>query len=196
MTGLKQGRNVVTLLIVGLVMFLGIHLLPAFVPFRNGLVEKMGENAYKGMFTLISVAGLVLIVWGFSRAPFVPVYVPPTWGRTVAMVLMPLSLILFAAANMPGHIRHKLKHPMLIGTFLFAVSHLVVNGDLRSVMLFGCFGVYAVVDMASELARGKTLIGDKPPALSKDIMAVVGGLVIAAVLAYFHGRLFGVAIIY
>ena len=184
------------MLTVGLVMFLGIHLLPAFVPFRDGLVQKMGENGYKGMFSVISLVGLILIVWGFSRAPFVHVYVPPEWGRSAALLLMPLSLILFAAANMPGHIRHKLKHPMLIGTLLWAVAHLLVNGDLRSVLLFGSFAVYSAVDIGSELARGKTLIGSKPPAFSKDIMAVVGGLVITAVLAYLHGRLFGVAIIY
>ncbi|MEM9300719.1 MAG: NnrU family protein [Pseudomonadota bacterium] len=183
-----------TLLIIGLVLFLGIHLVPVTVPLRTALVGKLGDNGYKGLFSLVSLAGLVAIVMGFSRAPYVPVYDPVPWARSAAYGVMSIVFVLLAAANMPGHIRRVLKHPMLIATILWSTAHLLANGDQRSVLLFGAFLAYAVVDMISEITRGKTLIGPKPASWKKDLMAVVGGLVLYAVVAKFHGHLFGVPI--
>ncbi|MDX1570017.1 MAG: NnrU family protein [Xanthomonadales bacterium] len=184
-----------TLLIIGLVLFLGIHLVPAVPPLRAGLVGAMGENGYKGLFALLSLAGLVVIVMGYARAPYVHVYNPMPGAKHLAMTVMPIVFILLAAANMPGKIRATLKHPMLIAVLLWAGAHLLANGDLRSILLFGSFAAYAVVDLISELARGKTLIGDKTPTARKDLMAVVGGLLVFAVFMYFHGALFGVALV-
>lgn len=183
-----------TLLIIGLVLFLGIHSLPIVPPLRNGLFNRLGEKGYKTVFSLVALAGLVLIVFGWKQAPYEVVYDPPAWGRHLAMSLVPLAFILLAAANMPGYIRYKLKHPMLIGTLLWAIAHLAANGDRRSIILFGAFAVYAVVDFISESARGRTLIGHKPPRAAMDAAAVAGGIVLAAVVMYFHGSLFGVPI--
>ncbi len=183
-----------TLLIVGLVLFLGIHAVPMVPPLRNGLVSAMGENGYKGLFSIVSLAGLVVIVLGWQRAPIVQLYTPCPYGRTMAMAFMPIVFVLLAAANMPGHIRRVLKHPMLIATILWAVAHLAANGDQRSAILFGSFLAYAVINIISEMARGKTLIGTKPVSWKKDLMAVVGGFVLYAIVAKFHGSLFGVAI--
>jgi len=179
-------------LVLGLLLFFAMHLVPTVPALRAGLVARLGENGYKLAFSLASLAGLVLIVVGWQRAPYEPVYAPPAWGRHLAMVLVPVALVLLAAANMPGHIRYRLKHPMLIGVLLWAFAHLAANGDLRSIVLFGAFAAYALVDMLSEIARGKTLVGPKPPRAAMDAAALAGGLAVAALLAYFHGALFGV----
>lgn len=184
-----------TLLIVGLIVFLGIHLVPVVTPLRAGLVGALGENRYKGVFGLLSLVGLVLIVVGFARAPYVHVYAPMPGAKHLAMTVMPFVFFLLAAANMPTLTRQKLKHPLLIAILLWAGVHLLANGDQRSILLFGGFAAYAVIDMISEIARGKTLIGDKPVSWKKDLMAAVGGLLVYAVVFGLHGWLFGVALI-
>lgn len=184
-----------TLLIIGLLLFLGIHSLPMATTTRDGLQQRLGENRYKGLFTLISLVGLVLIVWGYSRAPFQPVYAPVNGALGVAHGVMPIALILLAAANMPTHIRRVLKHPMLIGVLLWSGVHLMANGDLRSILLFGGFGLYAVIDLISEIRRGRDLIGGKPARWPMDLAAVVGGLVLYGLLLYFHGTLFGMPVL-
>ncbi|MFE8069939.1 NnrU family protein [Marinobacteraceae bacterium S3BR75-40.1] len=181
-------------LILGLVLFLGVHSVPMVGGLRSALLTRLGENGYKGLFSVVSLVGLVLIVWGFARAPFEPVYDPVGFGRPVAHAVMPFVFILLAAANMPGHIRRVLRHPMLIGVLLWAIVHLLNNGDMRSLWLFGAFGVYAVIDMFSEISRGKTLIGQKPAKGTMDLAAVVGGLVVFYLVARFHDVLFGVPV--
>lgn len=183
-----------TLLIVGLVLFLGTHLVPTLPPLRSQLLGALGEKGYKAAFSVASLAGLVVIVLGWQRAPYVPVFNPVPGARTAALAIMPFAFVLLAAANMPGHIRRVLKHPMLIGVGLWALVHLLANGDLRSIILFGAFLAYAVLDLASEVARGKTLIGGKPASWKKDVMAVVGGFVLYGLVAHFHPWLFGVSV--
>ena len=183
------------LFLLGIALFIGIHLVPVVPPLRSALMKTLGEMPYKGLFTLLAVAGLVLIVMGWSDASTAPVYEPPAWGRHLAFSLVPIAFILFAAANMPGHIRYRLKHPMLIGTVLWACAHLSANGDERSVTLFGAFAIWAIIDLISEIARGRTLIGAKAPRVSMDIAAVVGGLLVAGAIMHFHGKLFGMPLI-
>jgi len=179
------------ILITGMILFLGIHLLPTLNPLRQLVLNKFSEKAYKGLFTLISVLGLILIIYGFSSAEFIHVYTPPVWGRHLAFTLVPIALILFAAANMPGHIRKTLKHPMLIGTLLWSVAHLSANGDRRTLILFGGFALWALIDLISVSIRRKTLGGGKPIHIKYDLMAVGGGILVAGVIFYFHGLLFG-----
>ena len=111
------------------------------------------------------------------------------------MFAVPVSLVLLAAANMPTHIRAVLKHPMLIGVLLWAIAHLLSNGDLRSVMLFGSFAGFAVFDLVSAEVRGKRPSTEKPPRLAMDAIAVVAGLVAAGLFMVFHGALFGVPVL-
>ena len=180
-----------TLLVAGLALFVAVHLLPSVVPLRDVLVARLGAGAYRGLFSLVAAAGLVLVVWGFSRAPFEPLYNAPAWGRQVAIVAVPVALVLLAAANMPTHIRAVLRHPMLLGVLLWAIAHLLSNGDLRSVVLFGGFAGYAVIDLISVVARGKRPSTEKAPRLAMDGVAIVAGLVAAGLLTYFHTALFG-----
>ena len=183
-----------TLLVAGLALFVVLHLIPSAPPLRAGLVARMGEMPYRGVFALIAFASLAMVVWGFSQAPYEPVYSPPVWGRHAALTLVPLALVLFAAANMPTHIRAFVQHPMLLGLLLWALAHLAANGDLRSVTLFGTFAGFAVVAAVSAVARGKRPATDKAPRLAMDGAALVSGLVAAGVFAYFHSALFGMPV--
>ncbi|MCY3754217.1 MAG: NnrU family protein [Alphaproteobacteria bacterium] len=184
-----------TLLVAGLALFIVLHLVPSIAPLRAGLVAGMGEKTYRGVFSALAFAGLAMIVWGYSAAPFEPVYAPPDWGRQAAMWVVPAALVLFAAANMPTHIRSIVRHPMLLGLLLWALAHLAANGDLRSLLLFGGLAGFSVVAAASAVARGKRPPADKPPRLAMDAAALVAGLVVAGLLAYFHAALFGVPVL-
>ena len=180
-----------TLLVVGLVLFFVLHLIPSAASLRAALVEGLGEKPYRGVFAAIALASLAMIVWGFSRAPVELQYVPPTWGRHVAMTVVPIALVLFAAANMPTHIRALVRHPMLLGLLLWALAHLLANGETRSVVLFGGFALFAVVETVSAVARGKAPPAEPAPRYAMDAAAVVGGLLVAGLLMRFHGALFG-----
>lgn len=183
-----------TLLVAGLVLFFAVHLIPSFAPLRAALVGGLGEKPYRGLFSAVSLASLALIVWGFSRAPFEPIYAPPLWGRHAAMTVVPIALVLFAAANMPTHIRALVRHPMLLGLLLWAIAHLFANGELRSVVLFGAFALFAVVETVSAVARGKVFPAEPAPRFTMDAAAVVGGLLVAGLLMRFHGALFGMPV--
>ena len=185
-----------TLLVAGIVMFIGVHLIPCVVPLRTALVARLGPGHYRGLFSLAALAGLVIVVLGFARAPVEPLlYAAPGWGRQIAMFTVPVAIVLFAAANIPTHIRAVLRHPMLLGLLLWATAHLISNGDLRSVVLFGSFAGYAVVDLVSAVARGNRPSTDKAPSIGMDGAAIVAGLIAAVLLTVFHGTLFGVPII-
>ncbi len=179
------------ILILGLAVFIGLHLIPAVPALRTALIGGFGESKYRFLFSLVAFVGLAIIVWGYSSADFRPVYEPAAWGRSLAFGLVPIALILFAAANMPTHIRAIVRHPMLAGLFLWALVHLAANGDLRSVLLFGALGVYAVVATISAVMRTQQPSESKPPRWSMDAAAVVAGVVVAGLLAKFHGTLFG-----
>lgn len=184
-----------SLLVAGLALFVVLHLIPSVPPLRAGLVARMGDRGYRGGFALIAFASLAMVVGGYAAAPFEPVYSPPGWGRPAAMWLVPAAFVLFAAANMPTHIRSVVRHPMLLGLLLWALAHLAANGDLRSVTLFGVFAGFAVVAAASAVARGKRPPDDKAPRLAMDAAALGSGIVAAGVFAYFHAALFGMPVL-
>ena len=179
-------------LIAGLVLFFGIHLLPSAVSLRARLMDRLGANRYKGIYALVAAAGLTLIIVGKAYAPFEPVYAPPAWGRHVAHVLMLPSLILFAGANMPTNIKRFIRHPMLWGTVLWSGSHLLANGDRASLYLFGCFLAFALFDMLSANKRGAALSHTKYP-LKGEIKTVAAGVVAYLVFGFLHPFMFKVA---
>lgn len=183
-----------SLLVAGLVLFIALHLIPSAPRLRATLVERLGEKPYRGVFAVIALASLAIIVWGFSQAPREPLYLVPTWGRHAAMTVVPIAVVLFAAANMPTHIRALLRHPMLLGLLLWALAHLLANGEARSVVLFGGFALFALVETVSAVARGKSPPSDPAPRFAMDAAAAVGGLLVAGLLMRFHGALFGMPI--
>ena len=180
-----------SLLVAGLVLFLALHLIPSAPKLRLALVERLGEKPYRGVFGVIALVSLGIIVWGFSSAPREAWYAPPLWGRHAAFTVVPIALVLFAAANMPTHIRARVRHPMLIGLLLWALVHLLANGEARSVVLFGGFAIFALVELASAVARGKNPPADPAPRFAMDAAAVVGGVLVTGILVRFHGALFG-----
>src|SRR6478672_12651328 len=183
-----------TLLILGIIVFLGVHLLPTLPDLRIRLLGRLGENGYRALFSTLSMLGFVLIVWGFAKAPVIQVWSPPDWTRYVAMVLMVPVFILLIAAYVPGEIKAKVKHPFLVAIKTWALAHLIANGDLASIILFGSFLAYAVYDRISLKHRTATRLipvpATGPP--FNDIVAVVGGLVLYVVfLVWLHPLLIG-----
>src|SRR6185436_20244747 len=179
-------------LILGLVFFLGIHVVPAVPSLRAGWVARLGEKLYKGLFSLVSGVGLVLIIWGYAVAPRGDqLFAPSMAAREAAPFVMIVSFILLAAANMPSHLRQALKHPMLIGVGLWAVTHLLANGHAKATLLFGAFLAYAVLDLGSAVARGA--VKRSVPKRKYDFIAVGGGTALALLVMLFHRVLFGVA---
>lgn len=185
-------------LILGLVIFLGVHSVEIFSPtFRSNAVARMGEGAYKGIYSLISIASFVLLVWGYGVARQDPIllYAPPVWMRHVTALLMLPVFPLFLAAYLPGRIKTTLKHPMLVSIKLWAFAHLLSNGMLADLLLFGGFLAWAVADRISLKRRPVVRPVPGPPPLKyNDLVAVVGGLALYVIFVmWLHLKLIGVS---
>ncbi len=182
------------LLIIGFVIFTGMHLVPSVPALRSVLVRTIGEMPYKAGFATISFLGLGLMIYGMTQADFVPVWEPVSWGRVTAAPLMVISLVLIGASHASTNIKRFTRHPMLWGMVIWSVAHLLNNGDQASVILFGGLGLYSLVGMLSQTLRGTALSSERV-AVSQDIKAVVIGVVVYAVLLFLHPYLFGVAVV-
>ncbi len=180
------------LLILGIIIFFSIHLVP-ILPIKNILINRLGENKYKGLFSIIALVGLLIIIYGFSRADFYPIWDPLPYSKEIALALMPISMILLAAANIQTNIKKFIKHPMLIAILIWSFVHLIANGDLRSIILFGSFGLYALIDIFFSKKVLTTNIEVKYT-LSKDIMVIIIGLVAYLIIVYYHQFIAGVTI--
>ena len=178
----------------GLVLFFCLHLLPTSSDVRQSLIERLGHYPYLALYSLLSAAGLGLMILGYSNMGHEQLWSPFNIGRPAAMAIMPIAFILLLAAYLPCHLRSKLKHPMLIATALWGSVHLLANGDLASSLLFGSFLGYALLDMALAKPRS-SLVPKAAPRAIFDLVAVIGGLLIAAAVMHSHGKLFGVALI-
>jgi uncharacterized membrane protein len=187
-------------MILGLVLFLGVHTLTTQRKLRAQVIGSMGEGGYKIGYMLVSFAGLALIVWGFGvyRATgWINVWSPPTFLKHIALVLMLPAVILVVASYIRGRIYTTLKHPMLAGIKLWAASHLLANGDLGSIILFGSFLGWAVFDRISLKHRPDA--GAPPIPVGgpgNDLIAVAVGVVAYLALAFvFHPAAIGVAVV-
>lgn len=185
------------ILIAGLVIFLGVHSLHMFAPgFRERAVARIGLWPWKGVYSLVALAGFVLVVYGFGLARAAPhlLYVPPAWLRHLNALFTLLALVLVAAAYVPrNHLKQWLGHPMLAGVKLWALGHLLATGFLHDVVLFGAFLVWAIADFAVSRRRDRTagtLYPRGTPAC--DALAVVVGVAAWAVFAFaLHTLLIG-----
>src|SRR5712692_11918781 len=187
-------------MILGLVLFLGVHTLTTQREVRAQVIAASGEGGYKIGYTLVSLLGLALIVWGFARyraAGMWNVWYPPTAFKHIAVALMLPAVILVVAAYIRGRIYTALKHPMLTGVKLWAAAHLLANGDLGSIILFGSFLGWAVFDRIS--LKHRTDSGAPPIPVgggSNDLIAVAVGLVAYLALAFaFHPVVIGVPVV-
>ena len=172
------------LLLAGLATFFAVHLLPTRPAVRDGVAAKLGGSGYQALFSVASVVGLILIVMGYGQMKLAPssinpqLWVPPTWTRHLAYLLMLASFILLVAAYVPSNIRDRAKHPMLAAVKIWALAHLLVRGDLAGLILFGSFLAWAVYDRISlkHRANARGPLGNAPGPLRGAIIAVVGGL--------------------
>ena len=182
-------------LIAGLVIFMGIHVLTSMRSARARVIAGLGEGAYKGLYSLLSFVGFGLIIYGMSQAPVIRLWDSPNWGRYAAIWFMPIALILIFAAYIPGNIKRLTAHPMLWGVTLWALLHLLTNGDVAGLLLFGSFGLYALYAMYSQTLRGARP-AQSPRAIGGDIAAIVVGGIAYGLLLKYHANLFGASVWY
>jgi uncharacterized membrane protein len=188
------------LLILGLLVFFGVHTLTSLRDTRAALIGRLGENGYKGLYSLVSLAGLALIVWGYARyraTGWIDVWHPPVAFRHITLLLMLPAVILVVTSYIRGRIYTTLKHPMLAGIKLWAAAHLLANGDLGSIVLFGSFLAWAVYDRISLKHRADA---GAPPipvgGAGNDVIAVAVGVVVYLALAFaFHPLVIGVPVV-
>jgi uncharacterized membrane protein len=184
-----------SLLVAGLVLFFGIHSISILADgWRNSTAARMGEGPWKGLFSLAAIAGFVLMAYGFGLARQDPVvlYSPAGWARFLAVILMiPVFPLLFAA-YLPGRLKALAKHPMLLAIKFWALAHLLANGNLGDVLLFGSFLAWAVADRISLKRRVARPLPGPAPSLRNDLLAVIAGLAVYALfILWAHARLFG-----
>ncbi|HEY2256363.1 MAG TPA: NnrU family protein [Variovorax sp.] len=187
-----------SLFVLGLVLFLGIHSVSIVAPaWRDAQIRQRGEGIWKGLYSVVSVVALVLLIYGYGQARQAPIqlYTPPTALRHLALLLLLPVFPLFLAAYLPGRIQRMARHPMLLSVKLWATAHLLANGTLADVLLFGGFLVWAIADRISVKRRAvQHQVPGAPPGALNDVIALVVGLMVyAAFLFWVHVWLIGVS---
>ena len=187
-----------TILVLGLVVFLGNHIFVTFRDARARLMARFGQNGYRALFSVVAIVGLALIVWGYGdyRAHgMIPVWSPPAFMRHITVTLMLFAAIFMVAGFIPSHIKMKLKHPMLASVKTWALAHLLVNGDLGSIVLFGSFLAWGVYSRIAAKRRGDKGATSAPAGWTNDIIVVVVGLALFFALGFwFHPHVIGVKV--
>jgi uncharacterized membrane protein len=191
-----------TMLIGGLALFFIVHLVPMLPSLRAGLVERLGAGPYRGLFSLASIAGLVLIVLGYGQMQGLgrgnpELWIPPVWIKHVVLLLMIPAMILLVAAYVPSRIRSAVRHPMLAALTIWAFAHLLANGDLASLLLFGSFLAFAVIDRISVTTRASPgPLGSAKGGALHDMAVIALGLALYLLILFWgHARLTGVPLL-
>jgi uncharacterized membrane protein len=190
------------LLVGGLAVFLVLHLLPTRPALRMRLVSTLGTPAYRILFSIVSIASFVAIIYGFAATQGLgrgnpQLWVPPTWGKHLTMALMIPAMVLLVAAYVPSRLRRRMAHPMLLAIILWAAAHLLANGDLAGVLLFTSFLAYAVYDLVSATGRSALgPLGQSSGGIRQDAIAVIAGLGLYAFMLFWgHAKLIGVSLL-
>lgn len=192
------------LLLLGIVLFLGAHSLKIVAGPRDALIARLGDKPYRGLYSLLSALGFGLIVYGFHtyrQEGWVQIWTPPVWTRHITITLMWFAFVSLAAmgspkgGSAPSRIRGWLRHPMLVAIKIWALAHLLANGDLGGMILFGSFLAWAVADRISLKRRGD---GGAAPVWSftrADVIALAAGTLAYVAMMFAHPWLIGVAVI-
>lgn len=185
-------------LILGLAIFFATHVFVTFRDARATAIAKLGVGVYRLVFGAFAIAGLALIVWGYGhyRAhEWVQIWTPPAFMRHITIGLMLLAAIFFTAAFIPSHLKAKLRHPVLASVKTWAFAHLLSNGDLGAIILFGSFLAWAVYARIAAKRRGDLGAKDTPAGWFNDILVVVIGIVVFLAFGYaFHPMVIGVPV--
>lgn len=185
-------------LILGLLMFLGMHSARIVAEgWRTQVIAQRGPGVWKGQYTVVSLVGFGLIIWGYGQARLQPVvlWASPVWARHLAGLLVLVALVLLAAAQVPGNgIKARVHHPMVLGVKVWALAHLLANNTLADLLLFGSFLLWAVLDFRSARQRDRAAGTVYPPGnAGRTALTVVVGVAVWAVFAFgAHQWLFGV----
>ena len=186
-------------LILGIIIFLGVHTLTTQREMRTSLIERLGAGPYKGLYSIGSLIGFVLICWGFSmyRANgMIVVWSPPVWTRHLTITLMWFAFVALAAMNpAPSRIRGWLRHPMLVGIKIWALAHLLANGDLGGMILFGSFLAWAVFDRIAVKRRGDMGAVRLSNFTKADAIVLATGTLAFVAMIFLHPYLIGVAVV-
>jgi len=188
------------ILILGLAVFLATHVFVSFREARSSVIERVGMPVYRGLFAIVSLAGLALIIWGYAQYrahDLVQLWTPPAFMRHSTIGLVLFAMLFVVAAFFPSHIKTRLKHPMLAGVKTWALAHLLSNGDLGSVLLFGTFLAWGVYARVAAKRRGDIGAAAKPApdGWTNDIIVVVlGAAVFLALGFWFHPYVIGVPV--
>lgn len=187
-------------MILGLVLFFAAHIFTTKRDARAQAIARLGEGTYKILYSVVSLGGLALIVWGFAHyraTGWIDVWYPPKALKHITLALMLPAVILVVASYLRGRIYATLKHPMLAGIKLWAAAHLLANGDLGSIILFGSFLAWAVYDRIS--LKRRTDAGAPPipvGGIGNDVIAIVVGIIAYLALAFaFHPVVLGIPVI-
>jgi uncharacterized membrane protein len=182
-----------TVLIIGLLLFTLVHLYPSlFVAGRDRLVERLGRQAYRGLFSVAIVAGLILIVIGWRAATPTAVYSPPFVAGPVTAIIVLAAFVFFVATQTPTNIKRYVRHPQMLAVILWSVAHLLVNGDSRSVLLFGGLGVWAILEILLCNRRDGDWRKPDPSPRKWDVITVLAGAIGYFLILFLHETLFGV----
>lgn len=190
------------LLVLGLFIFVGMHLLPTRPELRREIANRFGETAYKAAFSIVSLVGFALVAYGYHKLQIHPgknpqLWQPPAWGRHVTLVLMLPVFPLLVATYLPGRMAGAIRHPMITAVKLWALAHLFVRGDAGSLLLFGALLGWAIYDRISLKPRELAgLVAVRTGPVVNDVAAVFAGLLLYAVFAKWgHPALIGVTVV-
>jgi uncharacterized membrane protein len=190
-------------LIIGLVIFFGIHLVPV-TGVKSSLIERMGEKKYQSIFSIISLVGFIIIIYGFSLIDTCNSMMADCetdnfymwdsfeYSKEISFLLMPISIIFIVASQMKSNIKKVVHHPMLIGVLIWSFVHLLSTGDLRSIILFASFGAFSIIDI---IFTRKTAEQGISFSILNDVVVIVVGLVLYSIILYFHEYVSGLQIV-
>ncbi|WP_428774527.1 NnrU family protein [Vibrio sp.] len=182
-------------LLLGLLLWSVVHLFPSVsVAGKASIVSRYGELAYKGVFSVLILLSLILIVVGWRSSIPTLLYVLPEFGRLLTLILMIFAFVLFVASKLPTNIKQLIRHPQLASVIVWAVAHLLANGDSRSVLLFGGLGVWAAVEMVLINKREGQWVKPERAGWFQDAICLVVGIVVFAVVIFLHPYLSGVSL--
>jgi uncharacterized membrane protein len=183
-----------TKLTLGVLLWSLTHFIPALFPgLRDSMARKLGENGFKGVFTLLMIAAIYLIISGWKASIPESVYLPPAWGRHLTALLMLIAMLLFVAPYHATNIKRVLRHPQLTGVVIWGAGHLLANGEARSIVLFGGLTAWAILEILLINRREGAWVKPDSVPIKRDLILAAAGITLYLVLAFSHRWLFGVS---